>query len=278
MTASPDASGNNCYRHPDRQSFTLCQRCGRTVCPSCQTQAAVGVHCPECIKEARANGPKRKPILVRAARASTGKPVVTYTLIAITVAVFLLQLIPGSPVTFALIYFPVLTEFEPWRMITSAFLHSTNSIFHIGFNMFTLFIFGRALEIPLGRARFLALYLISALGGSVAVLLMAEPRSAVLGASGAIFGIVAAFFVIQRRMGVNNRVLLIVLVINLVAGFIPGLNISWQAHVGGLVTGAILALIFLRQRNKSSAIPEVALVALTVVGLIAVTLVRILVL
>lgn len=277
MTTSPDASGNYCYRHPDRQSFTLCQRCGRTVCPSCQTQAAVGVHCPECIKEARANGPKRKPVLVRAARSSRGKPVVTYTLMALTIAVFLLQLIPGSGVTQALVYYPPLTAVEPWRMITSAFLHSTSGIFHIGFNMFTLFIFGRALEVPLGRARFIALYLISALGGSVAVLLIA-PGSVVLGASGAIFGIVAAFFVIQRRMGVNNRVLLIVLVINLVAGFIPGLNISWEAHVGGLITGAMLALVFLRQRNKRSANSEIALVALVAAALIALTLVRIFVL
>lgn len=277
MTSSPEASGNFCYRHPDRQSFTLCQRCGRTVCPSCQTQAAVGVHCPECIKEARAHGPKRKPILVRASRASSGKPVVTYTLIALTVAIFLLQLIPGSAVTQALVYYPPLTASEPWRMVTSAFLHSPSSIFHVGFNMFTLFIFGRALELPLGRSRFLALYLISAFGGSVAVLFLA-PASVVLGASGAVFGIVAAFFVIQRRMGFKNRALIIVLGINLVAGFIPGLNISWEAHVGGLVTGALLALVFLRNRNKKSTIPEGALVALVAAGLIVLTLVRIFVL
>ncbi|WP_307841919.1 rhomboid family intramembrane serine protease [Salinibacterium sp. SWN1162] len=201
----------------------------------------------------------------------------TYTLMALTVAIFLLQLIPGTGVTQALVYYPPLTAIEPWRMITSAFLHSTNSVFHIGFNMFTLFIFGRALELPLGRARFLALYLVSALGGSVAVLLLA-PGSVVLGASGAIFGIVAAFFVIQRRMGVNNKVLLIVLVVNLVAGFIPGLNISWQAHVGGLITGAVLALVFLRQRNKKSSNAEIALVALVVAALISLTLVRIFVL
>ncbi|MEV8252623.1 rhomboid family intramembrane serine protease [Rhodoglobus sp. NPDC076762] len=214
---------------------------------------------------------------MRASRSARGKPVVTYTLMALTGLIFLLQLIPGAGVTQALVYYPPLTEFEPWRMITSAFLHSTNSVFHIGFNMFTLFIFGRALEIPLGRARFLALYLVSALGGSVAVLLLA-PGSVVLGASGAIFGIVAAFFVIQRRMGVNNRVLLIVLAINLVAGFIPGLNISWQAHVGGLITGAVLALVFLRQRNKASANSEIALVATVVAALVSLTLVRLFVL
>ncbi|PJJ81047.1 membrane associated rhomboid family serine protease [Salinibacterium amurskyense] len=277
MTTSPDASGNYCYRHPDRQSFTLCQRCGRTVCPSCQTQAAVGVHCPECIKEARANGPKRKPVLVRASRASRGKPVVTYTLIGITVLMYLLQLVSDGRVYQALAYYPPFTAEQPWRMITSAFLHSQSSIFHLLFNMFTLFIFGRALELPLGRARFIALYLISALGGSVAVLLLA-PQSVVIGASGAVFGLAAAFFVIQRRMGVNNRLLLIVLAANLVIGFIPGSGISWQAHLGGLITGAVLALVFLRQRNKPSANPEIALVALVVAALISLTLVRIFVL
>jgi len=231
----------------------------------------VGVHCPECIKEARANAPKRKPVLVRAARASNGKPVVTYTLIALTVAMFLLQLIPGSSVTAALFYYPPVTELQPWRMITSALVHSSGSIFHLGFNMFTLFIFGRILEVPLGRARFIALYVLSAFGGSVAVLLLA-PQSAVLGASGAIFGIVAAFFVIQRRMGVNNRVLLIVLAANLVIGFVPGFNISWQAHVGGLITGAALALIFLRQRNRTSKVSEVTLVLLVAAALIGLTL------
>jgi membrane associated rhomboid family serine protease len=103
---------------------------------------------------------------------------------------------------------------------------------------------------------------------------MLAPQSLVLGASGAIFGIVAAFFVIQRRMGVQNKLLMIVLGINLVAGFIPGLNISWEAHVGGLITGAVIALIFLRKRNRDSVIPEVALVALVVAALIAVTLLR----
>jgi len=275
VTTSPDASGNFCYRHPDRQSFTLCQRCGRTVCPSCQTQAAVGVHCPECIKEARANGPKRQPLLVRAARSSSGKPVVTYSIIGITVAVFLLQLLSRGAVTQALYYEPYYTLVQPWRMITAAFVHDdTGNVFHILFNMFTLFIFGRMLEVPLGRARFLALYLLSALGGSVAVLLI-DPFSGVLGASGAVFGLVAAFFVIQRRMGANNRVLLIVLIANLVIGFIPGSNISWQAHLGGLVTGAVMALIFLRQRNRPTSSTEIALISLVAAALIGLTLLRI---
>ncbi|GHD81738.1 rhomboid family intramembrane serine protease [Salinibacterium amurskyense] len=190
---------------------------------------------------------------------------------------YLLQLVSDGRVYQALAYYPPFTAEQPWRMITSAFLHSQSSIFHLLFNMFTLFIFGRALELPLGRARFIALYLISALGGSVAVLLLA-PQSVVIGASGAVFGLAAAFFVIQRRMGVNNRLLLIVLAANLVIGFIPGSGISWQAHLGGLITGAVLALVFLRQRNKPSANPEIALVALVVAALISLTLVRIFVL
>ncbi|WP_255560017.1 rhomboid family intramembrane serine protease [Salinibacterium sp. M195] len=214
---------------------------------------------------------------MRAARASSGKPVVSYTLIGLTVVMYLLQLVSDGRVFQALAYYPPFTAAEPWRMITSAFLHSETSFFHLLFNMFTLFIFGRALELPLGRARFIALYLISALGGSVAVLLLA-PQSVVIGASGAVFGLAAAFFVIQRRMGVNNRLLLIVLAANLVIGFIPGSGISWQAHLGGLATGALLALVFLRQRNKKSSTAEISFVALVVAGLISLTLLRIFVL
>ena len=125
----------------------------------------------------------------------------------------------------------------------------------------------------LGRARFIALYLVSGLGGSVAVLWL-SPATPVLGASGAIFGLMGAFFVIQRRLGGNNLQILIVIGINLVSGFIlPG--VSWQAHVGGVVTGALVALIFLRTRRITQRVQQIALVAALVAALIALSLVRI---
>lgn len=272
MSDSPDRSSNVCYRHPDRQSYVLCQRCGRTICPQCQTQAAVGVQCPECVREGRASAPRRKPAVVTAFRPGSGQPVVTYTIIALCVLIWVLQILPNSPVTRVLVYWPPLTAVEPWRMVTSVFAHSQGSIFHILLNMYSLFIFGPILERLLGRIRFLALYLISGFGGSVAVLLLA-PSSAVLGASGAIFGLLGAFFVIQRRLGGNNIQLLIVIGINLVIGFLPGFNISWQAHVGGLIAGAAVAFVYLRTRRPEQRNLQILLVSLVAVALIALTIV-----
>jgi membrane associated rhomboid family serine protease len=247
---------NSCYRHPDRQSYILCQRCGRTICPECQTQAPVGVICPECMREQRATAPRTKPAAWTRVRSAAGRgaPVVTYSLIGITALVYLLQWIPGLGVTNALFFSPVfMTEVlpEPWRAITSVFLHSTSLFVHIILNMYTLWIFGRLLEPMLGRTRFLALYMISGLAGSVGVVVFAAPTTQVLGASGAIFGLMGAFVVIQRRLGGNMTQLYILLAINLAIGFIPGANISWQAHLGGLIGGAAVGLILLETRNRS---------------------------
>ena len=262
---------NFCYRHPDRQSYVLCQRCGRTVCGECQTPAPVGVICPECMREQRASAPRTKPAALTRVRsaASRGAPVVTYALIGITALVYLLQWVPGLGVTNALFFSPVfMTEVlpEPWRAITSVFLHSTSLIFHILLNMYTLWIFGRLLEPMLGRLRFLALYLIGGLAGSVGVVVFAAPNAQVLGASGAIFGLMGAFVVIQRRLGGNMTQLYILLAINLAIGFIPGANISWQAHLGGLIGGALVGLIFLETRKASRRPLQIGLlIALTVV-------------
>lgn len=272
MSDSAARSSNFCYRHPDRQSYILCQRCGRTICPQCQTQAAVGVQCPECVKEGRATSQRRVvPPVVRAFRPNSNQPVVTYSIIALCVVVWILQILPGSTVTQALVYWPPLTTVEPWRMLTAVFAHSQSSIFHILLNMYSLFIFGPILERLLGRWRFLALYLISGFGGSVAVLLIA-PGQAVLGASGAIFGLMGAFFVIQRRLGGNNIQLLIVIAINLAIGFF-GFGISWQAHVGGLVAGCAVAFVFLRTRHPNQRNQQIALVGVVVAALIALTVV-----
>ncbi|ANJ25404.1 rhomboid family protein [Agromyces aureus] len=208
------------------------------------------------MREQRASAPRTKPAVVTRFRsaADRGAPVVTYALIGITALVYLLQWIPGLGVTNALFFSPVfMTEVfpEPWRALTSVFLHSTSLFFHILLNMYTLWIFGRLLEPMLGRGRFLALYLISGLAGSIGVVVFAAPGSQVLGASGAIFGLMGAFVVIQRRLGGNMTQLYILLAINLAIGFIPGANISWQAHLGGLIGGALVGLILLETRARA---------------------------
>lgn len=268
MSSAPSNSASHCYRHPDRQSYILCQRCGRTICQPCQTQAAVGVHCPECIREAQATAPRRKPAILRSLRPASDAPVVTFSIIGATALVYVLQLLPGSPVTSALAFYGPFTPGEPWRLLTALFVHSQGSLLHILFNMFSLFIFGPLLEAMVGRVRFLALYLIAGLGGSVAVLLLA-PYTPVVGASGAIFGLLGAYFVIQRKLGGNNVQLLIVIGLNLVIGFLPGTNIAWQAHLGGLVVGSAVALVYLRTRRPEQRTTQIALVAGIVAAVIA---------
>jgi membrane associated rhomboid family serine protease len=134
-------------------------------------------------------------------------------------------------------------EMEPWRMLTSAFLHSLGNPLHILLNLFTLWMMGRVLEPVLGWARFLALYLVSAFGGSVAVLWLSAPNVPVVGASGAVYGLFAALFIVLRRTGGNVNSIVALIGVNLVISFM-GSNISWQGHIGGLVAGAACAAVF----------------------------------
>jgi membrane associated rhomboid family serine protease len=269
----PVRSGSFCYRHPDRQSFVLCQRCGRTICGECQTPGAVGVICPECMREQRQSAPRvRTGFFSR----SGDRPIVTYILIAVTAFVFLLQLIPGLGITDYLLYAGVYSTplaFEPWRMLTTVFVHSQFLIFHVALNMYSLWLFGQALEPMLGRARFLALYLISGFAGSLGVLYLTAGNVPVVGASGAIFGLMGAFLVIQRKRGGNMNGLLVLVGINLIIGFIPGINVAWQAHVGGLVGGALVGLIYYETRHLRHKRRQTLLITALCVVLVAVSLV-----
>ena len=233
-----------CPRHPDTVAYVSCSRCHRPVCPRCQVQAPVGVQCVDCARQARLEAERRgggargrNSIFPRA-----GALPVTWTLIAVNLVVFVLQwLVPSQLVTRELAYVPVLTATEPWRMLTSGFLHA--GIAHILLNMYSLYIFGQALEPRMGKWRFLAVFLLSVLGGSAAVLLLSPPYTLVLGASGGVFGLFGAFFAWTRFRGGDTRALLILIAVNLVFGFVvPG--IAWQAHIGGLVVGALVAWLF----------------------------------
>ncbi|GAT74703.1 rhomboid family protein [Microbacterium sp. HM58-2] len=281
-----DNRDNFCYRHPDRQSFVLCQRCLRTICPECQTQAPVGVICPECMKEERKN---RTPAQKRAARrwggsggtmaaVRHGRPVVTYTLLAVTSFIGLLQLIPGvgdaitDQLYFAAPYlFPQLSvfPFEPWRLLTAVFVHG--GFIHLALNMLALWMLGQTLEPMLGRARFLALYLISGLGGSVMAACLA-PLTGLVGASGAIFGLMAALLIIGRHLGANVTGILVVLGINFAFGFFAG-GISWQAHLGGAITGALIAFALTRTRRREQRIWQIILLGVITILLTVVVFV-----
>lgn len=252
-----------CPRHPDRPSYIRCQRCGRPACPECQRVAAVGVQCVDCVAEVARSAPVHRTVL--GGRVRGGAPVVTYALIGTCVAVFLLAQV-APVVTRTLVFAPVVGQVEPYRFLTTAFLHA--NLFHIAVNMYALWIVGPYLERMLGRSRYLALYLLSAFGGSVAVLLLASPTSAswftpVVGASGAVFGAFAAILVVLRRTGRDARTILAVILINLVLGFVVA-GISWQAHLGGLLTGLGLGALY-------AYAPRASRTTWSVVGTVAVT-------
>lgn len=277
-----------CPRHPDRTSYVRCQRCERPVCPECRVEAPVGVQCTDCHASAVRSRPVRRTQFGAPIR-EDARPVVTYTVIAVCAAVYLLQLAPAymgqaagmlPDVTYWFSYAPVFTSeypgapFEPWRMITSAFLHSPQQAMHIVFNMMALWFIGRVLEPAVGRLRHAALLLISALGGSVAVLWLSQPAVPTVGASGAVFGLFGALFVLMRASGGQTGGIVALVGINMVVSFLVP-QISWQGHLGGLVTGVLCALVIARApRGPRRALWQglglagivVALLVLTAVG------------
>lgn len=183
----------------------------------------------------------------------------------INLVIWLLQVIPGSSVTTAMFYAPLLTVLEPWRMLTAGFVHSPDSFWHILINIYSIYIFGRIIEPMLGRSRFLALYLISIFGGSAAVLWLSEPVIPVVGASGAFFGLMGAYLIMLRAIGDNSGLLVGLIAVNLAFGFIvPG--ISWQGHLGGLLAGMAVTAVYARTRYKSGLAQKIQV--LGVVGLI----------
>jgi len=289
-SADPRTNPDNfCYRHPDRQSYIHCQRCDRTICPECQTPAPVGVLCPECMREGRASiaatrgggaGAYVRRLLPR------GVPVVTYVIMGLCIVAFAVQWIAGDAFTNAFLLDPTRIRSEPWRLLTSAFLHDPGFVLHILFNLYALFIFGPLLESFLGRGRFLALYLVGAFGGSVGEVLVYQLAvvtqgdsehwlgrllvpAAAYGASGAIFALLGAIVALRRALGVQTTQLIIVVVANLAFSFfVPG--IAWEVHVGGLITGIAIGYAYLRTRRNHQRSLQVALVGIIAVVLVAI--------
>ena len=135
-------------------------------------------------------------------------------------------------------------------MITAGFVHSPDSVWHILINAYSIYIFGRVIEPMLGPAKFLTLYLVSIFGGSAMVLWLSEPVVPVVGASGAFFGLMGAYFILLRAIGDNSGLLVGLIAVNLVFGFlVPG--ISWQGHLGGLLAGMAITSVYARTRFRS---------------------------
>jgi membrane associated rhomboid family serine protease len=238
-----------CYRHPDRETGLSCSVCERPICTECMTMAPVGIRCPE--HSGRPQGVQRMTSGVRRVSFEGTGGIVTKGLIGLNVAVYLLNLAQGASLSRnagdlflrGLLYGPVVAEGDWWRLLTAAFLHG--SALHIGLNMLMLWWIGAPVEEALGRGRFLALYVVSALAGSAGALIFA-PQAFTVGASGAIFGILGAALVFERQ---GNHVLggsaLSIILLNLILTFaVP--NISIGGHLGGLAGGALCGLALSR--------------------------------
>lgn len=246
-----------CYRHPDRETGVACSRCGRPICPDCMTPTSVGMRCPECAAD-------RTEVRRPSAPGDSAAMRATWTLIGINVAAFVIQLLGGGSSGTAGALFAdgalcgnavggggicagggqiIQTDGgEWWRLISSGFLHG--GLIHLGLNMFVLFILGQVLEPAIGTARFVGLYVVSLLAGAVGALLLSEPMTFTVGASGAIYGLFIATIIVARRRGQMQIVqqLGFWLVLNLVLTFSVA-NISVGGHIGGLVGGTIGTLL-----------------------------------
>ncbi|MGY1718220.1 MULTISPECIES: rhomboid family intramembrane serine protease [unclassified Blastococcus] len=222
--------------------------------------ASVGFQCPECVRAGAASvRAPRRTSGVSAAASRWGS--VTLTLIAVNVVMFLVTAVSAglvgnaplenyrSPVFTALSQYPLLVELgEPWRLLTATFLHI--GLVHLVLNMLALLIFGSELERQLGRLRFLALYFVSALGGSTAIQLFGDFTRPVAGASTAIYGLLGALGVLMVLRRQDVRGILVLLGINIFISFLPG--VSLLGHLGGLVTGAAVAALFVGTRRRTA--------------------------
>jgi len=270
-----------CYRHPGRETYVSCVRCGRYACPDCMRSAAVGQQCVDCVGQgARAT---RQVKTVFGGRPAAGA-VVTWTLVAINVAVYLVTWVrPGLVNDLEMLGYASYPGGGPphgvaagewYRLITSAFLAGPSGLgfADILFNMWALVFVGPALEGLLGRMRFLAVYLLSAVGGAVMYYFLAPQNAPAVGASGAIFGLFGAWFVVARRLRLDSRGIVALIAINLALSFWLHNIIAWQDHIGGLLTGAILtaAYVYAPARNRSvlQALATIAVLALMVIAVL----------
>jgi membrane associated rhomboid family serine protease len=250
-----------CYRHPNRETGVRCSHCERPICPDCMTSTPVGMRCPECA---------RQRTRVRTMRSMTSEPRLTYVLIGICVVAFLGEVFGGGGIGSGsntltdegALSRAAIQDGEYWRLVTAGFLH--DGVFHLLLNMLGLYILGTILEPAIGSLRFGVIYFVSLLTGSFGALLQEDVFQTV-GASGAVFGLMGATAVVMWNRGLNimESGLGFWIILNLVISFLPGLNISWGGHIGGLIGGALCAVVLVELRQRTR-IPEAAAVLVCV--------------
>lgn len=270
-----DPQPQSCYRHPDRTTYVSCIRCGRPICAECMRPASVGFQCPD---DVAAGSAQQRPLRTRfGGRETRGRPYVTLTMLGLNILGFILQGFPISTVNngnkftndYATFGYYVAHNHEYYRLLTGAFLHV--AIWHIAVNMLVLLLVGPALEAMLGRWRYAALYLLAAIGGGVLPYVVQGAAEAEIGASGAIFGLFAAYYVLAKKVGADTSGITGTIVLNLIISVtFPG--ISLYGHLGGLIVGALVGGVFaFSGRRREFQFAGLAAVAIL---LVVVTLIR----
>ncbi|MEU0688204.1 rhomboid family intramembrane serine protease [Streptomyces uncialis] len=240
-----------CYRHPDRETGIRCTRCERPICPECMISASVGFQCPECVRDGSGTGhapTANQPRTLTGGALVKDPRLITKILIVINLFVFVAIQIDSRLVNDLVLLgawppapYPVtegVADGQWYRLVTSMFAHQ--EVWHIAFNMLSLWWLGGPLEAAFGRVRYLALYLLSGLAGGALTYVLVDPTSASLGASGAVYGLFGATAVLVKRLNYDMRPVIALLAINMIFTFtMPG--IAWQAHVGGLIAGLAIA-------------------------------------
>ena len=268
-----------CYRHPERETWVSCTRCERPICPECLRPASVGFQCPDCVQQGnatvrRASAPYGGAIVARPGVVSLILGLLNVVAFVVTVATA-----PGGLTgntgsrlfdELELVPIRVAVDGEYWRLLGSAFLHI--GLLHLAGNLLALAIVGPALERVFGRWRFLAIYLVSALGGSVAVYLFGSPFGAVAGASGAIYGLFAATLIVVRKLGLDARFMVLAVVLNFAVSFAPG--ISLLGHLGGFVTGGLLTLAMVYAPKASRTSLQILAIGVIVAVMVSAVLIR----
>ena len=235
------------------------------------TSASVGFQCPDCVAEGQAS--VREPRTRLGARIPSNA-FVTIGLIGACVVAFLWQYVTGinnSAGDFGMFPAAIALNGEYYRLFTAMFLHG--SLIHIGFNMYVLYVFGPQLENVLGHVRFAILYLLAGLGGSIASFWFSDPYVLSVGASGAIFGLMGAYAVVGKRLGMDTRQAIGLIGVNLVLGFVIS-GVDWRAHIGGLITGAAVAAIMAYAPTRNRVLWQVMGVLGVCVVLVALTVLR----
>ena len=291
-----------CYRHPGRETWIRCQRCDKPICPDCMNDAAVGFQCPDCVRQA--NKGSRQNRAMYGGERSADPRLTSYVLIGINAVVWLAitatgggssrladllalrpdgACSPGDGYLYEMgrrvceatgaTFLPGVSDGAWWQLVTSVFTHV--EIWHVAMNMFALYLFGPALERIVGRARFLAVYLVGGLASSVLVLYLSAQYGSTVGASGALFGLLGALLVTANKARLNSQWLVQNLVLGVVITVVGYRMISWQGHLGGFLGGAAAAAIIAYAPRANRSLVQWGALAVVTAVLLVLAVVRV---